>query len=124
AFGAKLLLTAMTLSCGFIGGEVTPLFFIGATLGSVLARVLGLPIELGAGVGIAAVFGAAANTPLALSIMAVELLGGAAFPHVLIVTAVADVLSGHRGIYPAQRLHLRKYGGLLRTPVALRDYRD
>lgn len=124
AFAAKLVFTAVTLSAGFLGGEVTPLFFVGATLGSVLARLLGLPIELGAGLGLAAVFGAAANTPVALSIMTVELLGAEAFPHVMIVTAVAFILSGHRGIYPAQRLHLRKHGGLLARPVPLRDYRE
>ncbi len=123
AFAAKLLFTSVTLSAGFLGGEVTPLFFVGATLGSVLARLLGLPIELGAGVGIGAVFGAAANTPLALSIMAVELLGSAAFPHVMIVAAIAYVLSGHRGIYPSQRLHRRKHGlHFLPSPIALRDY--
>src|SRR5213079_2316083 len=83
AFAAKLLFTAVTLGCGFLGGEVTPLFFVGAALGSLLARLLGLPLEIGAGVGLAAVFGAAANTPLALSIMAVELLGSAIFPHVV-----------------------------------------
>lgn len=103
ATAAKLLFTAITLSAGFLGGEVTPLFFVGATLGSVLARLLGLPIELGAGVGIAAVFGAAANTPIALSIMAAELLGIAILPHVIIVTVIAYLLSGQRGIYPAQR---------------------
>ncbi len=74
--------------------------------------------------GLAAVFGAAAYTPVALSIMAVELLGAAAFPHVMIVAVIAYLLTGHRGIYPAQRLYLRKQGGLLRHPVALRDYRD
>ena len=52
AFAAKLVFTVVTLASGFLGGEVTPLFFIGATLGSVLARVLGLPIELGAAVGL------------------------------------------------------------------------
>ena len=125
AFAVKLVLTAITLSCGFIGGEVTPLFFIGATLGSVLARVLGLPIELGAGVGIAAVFGAASNAPISLSIMAVELLGGNAFPHVFIVTVIAYVLSGHRGIYASQLLVRRKYGGpLFAKPVTLREYRE
>jgi H+/Cl- antiporter ClcA len=124
AFAAKLVFTAVTLASGFLGGEVTPLFFVGTTLGSVLARVLGLPIELGAGVGLAAVFGAAANTPVALSIMAVELLGAAAFPHVMIVTVIAYILTGHRGIYPAQRIHLRKHGGVLGRPVALRDYRE
>ena len=125
AFAAKLVFTAVTLSAGFLGGEVTPLFFVGATLGSVLARVLGLPIELGATLGLAAMFGAAANTPVALSIMAVELVGGGAFPHVLIVAGIAYILTGHRGIYPAQRLLRRKHGGgLLKRPVPLRDYRD
>lgn len=125
AFALKLVFTAVTLSAGFLGGEVTPLFFVGATLGSVLARLLGLPIELGAGVGLAAVFAAGANTPLALSIMAAELLGSAVLPHVMIVAVIAYVLSGHRGIYPAQRLVRRKHGGaLLAKPIPLREYRD
>jgi H+/Cl- antiporter ClcA len=111
AFAAKLVFTAVTLSSGFLGGEVTPLFFVGATLGSVAARLLGLPIALGAGVGIAAVFAAAANTPIALSVMAVELLGAAAFPHVVIVCVVAYLLTGHRGIYPSQRIVRPKHGG-------------
>ena len=121
AFAAKIVFTAVTLASGFLGGEVTPLFVVGATLGSVLARWLALPLALGAGVGIAAVFGSAANTPLALSVMAVELLGSAAFPHVLIVTVTAYLLSGHRSIYPAQRILRRKQGGLLGRAVALRD---
>ena len=125
AFLAKLVFTSVTLASGFLGGEVTPLFFVGATLGSVLARLLGLPIELGAGVGVAAVFGAAANTPIALSIMAVELFGAAAFPHVVIVCVIAYVLSGHRGLYPAQRIFRRKEGGqALDPPIPLRDFRD
>jgi H+/Cl- antiporter ClcA len=125
AFAAKLVFTAVTLGSGYLGGEVTPLFFVGATLGSVAARLLGLPIELGAGVGIAAVFAAAANTPIALSIMAVELLGAPSFPHVVIVCVVAYLLSGHRGIYPSQRLARRKHGGEpLPSAVKLRDYRE
>ncbi|AKU98292.1 Chloride channel protein [Labilithrix luteola] len=124
AFAAKLVFTAVTLSAGFLGGEVTPLFFVGATLGSILARALGLPLELGAGVGLAAVFGAAANTPVALSIMAVELLGIAILPHVVLVVALAYLLTGHRSIYPAQRLYRLKHGGLLHRPIALRDYRE
>jgi H+/Cl- antiporter ClcA len=104
AFALKLAFTAITLGAGYLGGEVTPLFFIGAALGAVLAQILGIPLSLGAGVGMAAMFAAAANTPLALSIMAVELLGGAALPHVVIVCVVAYLLTGHRGIYSAQRL--------------------
>jgi H+/Cl- antiporter ClcA len=101
-FALKLLFTALTLGAGFLGGEVTPLFFVGAALGNVLARLLGLPLGLGAGVGLAAVFGAASNTPLALSIMAVELLGAPVLPHVAIVSAVAYALTGDRSIYTAQ----------------------
>jgi H+/Cl- antiporter ClcA len=123
AFAAKIVFTAVTLGCGFLGGEVTPLFFIGATLGNLLARLVGIPIELGAAVGLAAVFGAAANTPLALSIMVVELVGGAVLPYVVIVTVIAYLLSGHRGIYPAQRLVRKKHGPSLEKPLPLREYR-
>jgi len=121
AFALKLVFTAVTLGAGFLGGEVTPLFFIGAALGSVLARLLGIPIALGAGVGLAAVFAASANTPLALSIMAMELLGAPIFPHVVIVCVLAYLLAGHRSIYPAQRLVRGKGGPPLATPTPLRD---
>lgn len=124
AFAAKLLFTAVTLGAGFLGGEVTPLFFIGAALGGVLAPVLGIPQALGAGVGLAAVFAAAANTPIALSVMAVELLGAAVLPHVMLVSVVAYLLSGHRSIYPAQRLRRGKAGGPAGAPVRLRDLRS
>jgi len=123
AFALKLLFTAVTLGAGFLGGEVTPLFFVGAALGSVLAQLLGIPIELGAGVGLAAVFAAASNTPLALSIMAMELLGAPVFPHVVIVSVLAYLLAGHRSIYPAQRLLHRNGGAGLSRLTALRDLR-
>ncbi len=123
AFALKILFTAVTLGAGFLGGEVTPLFFVGAALGNVLARVLGLPLALGAGVGLAAVFAAAANTPLALSIMAVELLGGNLFPHVVIVCVLSYLLSGERGIYSAQRLLRYKRGAGLTRVTVLRDLR-
>lgn len=121
AFALKLVFTAITLGAGFLGGEVTPLFFIGAALGGVLAPALGIPRELGAGVGLAAVFAAASNTPLALSIMAVELLGANILPHVVIVCVVAYLVTGHRSIYPAQRVTHGKGGGGPGTPVRLRD---
>jgi H+/Cl- antiporter ClcA len=108
AFALKLLFTAVTLAAGFLGGEVTPLFFVGAALGNLLAHPLGLPLELCAGVGMAAVFATAAKTPLALSIMAVELLGGNLFPHVAIVCVLAYLMSGRRGIYSSQRVLQRK----------------
>ncbi len=98
----KLTFTIVTLGAGFLGGEVTPLFFIGATLGNLQARLLDLPLALGAGVGLAALFGAAANAPLALSVMAIEIMGWAIAPHVAIVTGVAWLLTRHRSIYAAQ----------------------
>ena len=121
AFAAKLLFTAVTLGAGFLGGEVTPLFFIGAALGNVMARLLGVPLDMGAGIGLAAVFASSANTPLALSIMAMELLGAPMFPHVMIVSVIAYLLSGHRGIYPSQRLIHSKSGARLKNPISLRD---
>jgi H+/Cl- antiporter ClcA len=121
AFAAKLLFTAVTLAAGFLGGEVTPLFFVGAALGNALAGLLHLPLDLAAGVGMAAVFACASNTPLALSIMAIELIGGHAFPHVVIVCVLAYLLSGQRSIYPAQRLVRQKHGEPLASAVRLRD---
>ena len=109
---------------GFVGGEVTPLFVVGATLGSALSGPLGIPRELAAGVGLAAVFAAASNTPLALSVMAVELLGAAALPHVLVVSVLAYLLTGNRSIYPAQRIVRAKGGARLANPTALRDLNE
>lgn len=122
-FALKALLTAITLGTGFLGGEVTPLFFVGAALGNVLARLLGLPLELAVGVGLAAVFAAASNAPLALSVMAIELLGDKALPHVVIVCVIAYLLTGHRSIYAAQRVVRFKLGGPLAKPTAIRDLR-
>jgi H+/Cl- antiporter ClcA len=121
AFALKLAFTAITLGAGFLGGEVTPLFFIGAALGGVLAPALGIPRELGAGVGLAAVFAASSNTPLALSVMAVELLGANILPHVVIVCVVAYLITGHRSIYPSQREMRGKGGGGPERPVRLRE---
>lgn len=109
AFAAKLLLTSLTLGFGFIGGEVTPLFVIGACLGSTFATYAGVPAPLAAGVGLAALFGAAANTPLAMTVMAVELMGVAMLPHAALVVVVAYLLTGRRSIYTAQGWHRDKH---------------
>jgi H+/Cl- antiporter ClcA len=110
AFALKLLFTAITLGFGFIGGEVTPLFVIGACLGSASAAALGLPGPLAAGVGLAAMFGAAANTPMAMIVMAVELLGPGVLPHVALVVVVAYLLTGKRSIYTGQKWGKLKHG--------------
>jgi H+/Cl- antiporter ClcA len=102
AFAAKLALTALTLGVGFVGGEVTPLFVAGAALGNVAGRALGLPFDLAAAVGLAAVFGAAANTPFALTLLAAEVAGAAALPHAGLVCLLAFALSGPKSIYSTQ----------------------
>ncbi|WP_423127732.1 voltage-gated chloride channel family protein [Gaoshiqia sp. Z1-71] len=106
----KLLFTAVTLSTGFKGGEVTPLFFIGATLGNTLATITGNPVELFAGLGFIAVFAGATNTPLACTIMGVELFGGEHVLYYAIVCFIAYYFSGHSGIYSSQRVSVSKAG--------------
>jgi H+/Cl- antiporter ClcA len=107
---AKLLFTAVTLGSGFKGGEVTPLFFIGATQGNALAHVLALPPSLLAGMGFVAVFAGAANTPIASTLMAVELFGAEAGAYAGIACVMSYVFSGHKGIYGTQRIGRRKNG--------------
>ena len=124
AFAWKLAFTVVTIGSGFLGGEVTPFFFVGAAMGNDLGRLLGLPLDLAAGVGLAAMFGAAANTPIALSIMAVELLGGNAFPHVVIVAVVAYLASGQRGIYPSQLVAHGKLARRKHDEVRLAEWKD
>ncbi len=101
-FALKLLLTALTLGAGFKGGEVTPLFFIGAALGSALAGVLPLPVALLAGMGFVGVFAGAANTPLACLLMGLELFGVQAGIYLALSCVVAYLFSGHNGIYGSQ----------------------
>ncbi len=99
----KLLLTAITLSMGFKGGEVTPLFFIGATLGNTLAVITGSPIDLFAGLGFIAVFAGATNTPLACTLMGIELFGSENVIYFAVACFTAYYFSGHTGIYQAQK---------------------
>ncbi|MEP7214936.1 MAG: voltage-gated chloride channel family protein [Anaerolineaceae bacterium] len=120
----KTLFTAITLASGFKGGEVTPLFFIGATLGNRMAILLRAPIDLFAGLGFVAVFAGAANTPLACTIMGIELFGAAAAPYLAVACFVAYLVSGHSGIYLSQRLGAPKFPGQgLQAGVALRHLR-
>ncbi len=111
AFLFKLILTAVTLGVGFKGGEVTPLFVIGATLGVTLSDPLGLPADTLAALGFVAVFAAAANTPLACIIMGVEIFGFGNSAVILfgIAICVAYTISGNHGIYHSQRVLTSKH---------------
>lgn len=104
----KLLLTAVTVSSGFKGGEVTPLFFIGATLGNALATPLGVPVDLLAALGFLAVFAGATNTPLACTLMGIELFGAEYLPYFALACFLAYLFSGHTGIYLSQQIDVAK----------------
>ena len=102
-FLGKMAFTIVSLGTGFKGGEVTPLFFIGATLGNALGPVLHQPVALLAAIGFVAVFAGAANTPIASTLMAMELFGADIGVYAAIACVVAYLFSGHAGIYRAQR---------------------
>ena len=119
-FLGKFGFTVVTLASGFKGGEVTPLFYIGATLGNALGHVLALPIPVLAGLGFVAVFAGAANTPIASTIMAIELFGADIGVYAAIACVVAYLFSGHTGIYRAQRIGHAKHP-LLPTGIRLSD---
>lgn len=107
-FITKLLFTSLTLGAGFQGGEVTPLFAIGSTLGSYLGEVLHVSIPFLAALGFIGVFCGATNTPIACFIMGIELFGAEASVYLFLVCIVSYLFSGHSGIYLSQRIGVSK----------------
>jgi H+/Cl- antiporter ClcA len=101
-FLLKILFTGFTLGAGFKGGEVTPLFFVGATLGSALSGIVPLPIALLAGMGFVAVFSGATHTPIACTAMGMELFGIDCGIYIGIACVIAYFSSGSTGIYNSQ----------------------
>ncbi len=121
----KSLFTSITLASGFKGGEVTPLFFIGSTLGHTLGMLLNEPVALFAALGFIAVFAGAANTPLACTVMGIELFGAHHTVHFATACFVAYAFSGHSGIYLAQRVGIsKKSGQSLEETLTLREVRE
>lgn len=108
-FLLKILFTTFTIGVGFKGGEVTPLFFVGANLGSALSAVVPLPMGLLAGIGFVAVFAGATNTPIACTLMGIELFGAEPGLYLGIACVVAYLFSGHTGIYTAQLIGSPKH---------------
>lgn len=113
-FLLKVLFTSFTLGAGFKGGEVTPLFFIGATLGNVLIWFIPLPMSLLAGMGFVAVFSGATNTPLACTIMGIELFGIESGVFIALACSTAYLFSGHTGIYSSQIIGSPKHNSYIR----------
>ena len=108
-FAIKLILTSFTLSAGFKGGEVTPLFFIGATLGNILIWFIPLPMALLAGMGFVAVFSGATNCVFASIALGLELFGMQAGVYVGLASVAAYFTSGPNGIYSAKYKSGAKY---------------
>ena len=100
----KILFTAVTIGCGFKGGEVVPSFFVGATFGCVAGSLLGLPGGVGAAVGLVSVFCGAVNCPVASVILSVELFGSGGVVYFALACAISYMLSGYCGLYSSQTI--------------------
>ncbi|HEY3412208.1 MAG TPA: chloride channel protein [Armatimonadota bacterium] len=112
AFFVKILVTAVTLETGGSGGIVTPLFFIGAVGGAAIAHTFGLPEGVFAAFGFVALVAAGANTPLAASVMAVEMLPAPVAVYAALSACTAFLIVGHRSVYASQKLGVSKSAGL------------
>jgi len=104
----KILFTSITLNFGGSGGIVTPIFFIGTTAGAVVASVLQMDSGMLSAIGFVCLLAGAANTPIAASIMAVEMFGPAVGPYAAVACVVSYLMTGHRSVYPSQLLAVKK----------------
>jgi len=108
SFLAKILFTCITLTFGGSGGMVTPIFFIGATLGSLLAELFGVDMATFAAIGMVSMLAGAANTPIAASILAVEMFGAKIAPYAAVACVTSFLMTGHRSVYPSQIFAMMK----------------
>ena len=109
AFLLKMLFTAVTLCAGYKGGEIVPVFFVGATFGNVAGGLLGLDPSLGAGLGMMAVFCGVTNCPLTSLLLGIELFGTGPLLYVALAVAVSYMLSGYYGLYTEQKILYSKF---------------
>ena len=107
-FACKIVLTALTLSVGFKGGEVVPSFFVGATFGCVVGPLLGLPAGFAAAVGMVCVFCAATNTLVPSILLGLELFGGAGMELLALACGLSYMLSGYHSLYHSQTFRTSK----------------
>jgi len=108
AFALKIIFTAITIAAGFKGGEIVPAFFIGSTLGCVVAPIVGLSPALGAAIGFVALFCGVVNCPIASIILSLEVFGAEGIIFFAIATAVSYMLSGYFGLYESQKIAYSK----------------
>lgn len=113
AFILKLLFTAVTLAAGYRGGEIVPLFFVGAAFGAVAGPLLGMDAGLAAAIGMVALFCGAVNCPMASAFLAVEVFGGGYLSLMMVTCAVSYIFSGYFGLYSSQHIVRSKVGNEL-----------
>ena len=104
AFLLKIVFTAITLGCGFKGGEIVPTLFVGSTFGCAAGALLGLPAGFAAALGITGLFCGMTNCPLTSLLISVELFGADGLLCYAVVCAVSYVCSGYRGLYSSQTI--------------------
>ncbi|EGT3617330.1 voltage-gated chloride channel protein [Clostridium perfringens] len=107
-FLGKLIFTSITLGAGYQGGEVTPLFVIGSTLGNTLSGILNLSPSFLAALGLVGVFAGATNTPIASFVLGLEMFGLSGAPYLFMACAISYIFSGHTGIYSSQKIGVSK----------------
>ena len=107
-FLVKPLFTSITLSFGGSGGIVTPIFFIGTSAGVFFAHAMNLNTATFAAIGLVSLLAGAANTPIAASIMAIEMFGPSLAPYATIACIISFLITGHRSVYPSQILSIKK----------------
>lgn len=108
AFLLKIVFTALTLGCGFKGGEIVPTFFVGATFGCTLGGLLGLDPSFGAAIGLISVFCGVTNCPFASIILSCELFGMSGLPYYAVAISLSYMLSGYCGLYSTQKFNQSK----------------
>lgn len=108
AFIMKTITTSTTLNFGGSGGILTPIFFVGATFGSFMSSILKVDAGMLSAIGFVSVLAGAANTPIAASIMAVEIFGPQVAPYASIACVISFIITGHRSVYPSQVLSIKK----------------
>ncbi len=112
AFILKIVFTSITLSFGGSGGIITPIFFIGTTSGAFFGNIIGEDIATFSAIGLVSLLSGAANTPIAASIMSIELFGPKIAPYAVISCIISFLMTGHRSVYPSQMIDFTKSSSL------------
>lgn len=109
AFLLKMIFTAVTLGCGYKGGEIVPSFVVGGTFGCLFGNLTGFAPGLCTAAGMGAVFCGVTNCPITSLLICFEMFGFAGMPYFLLSIALSYMLSGYYGLYRSQKIVYSKY---------------